>query len=201
MRDIERAASEQDRLDAIAWAKDVLADPRALILDSETTGLEPPVDFVEIAIVDMAGTTLFQSLLSPHCEITPQAQAIHGHSEKDLEAMPSFDALHRMLHHILTPRRVIVYNARYDRMVYREACDYYLFYDNLPRWECAMKNYAAFVGETSSRGGYRFQRLPGGDHSAVGDCLATLAVIREIAAGEPPRGSETPLPIIAGDGS
>jgi DNA polymerase-3 subunit epsilon len=50
-----------------------------------------------------------------------------------------------------------------------------------------MRRYAAYVGEPSKRGGYRSQKLTGGDHSALGDALATLRLIEEMAAG---RGGE-----------
>jgi DNA polymerase III subunit epsilon len=47
-----------------------------------------------------------------------------------------------------------------------------------------MRRYAAYVGEPSKRGGgYRSQKLTGGDHSALGDALATLRLIEEMAAG------------------
>ncbi len=48
-----------------------------------------------------------------------------------------------------------------------------------------MRRYAAYVGEPSKRGGgyYRNQKLPGGDHSALGDALATLRLIEEMARG------------------
>ncbi len=46
-----------------------------------------------------------------------------------------------------------------------------------------MRHYAAYVGEPSKRGGYCSQKLPGGDHSALGDALATLRLIEEMAAG------------------
>jgi DNA polymerase-3 subunit epsilon len=52
----------------------------------------------------------------------------------------------------------------------------------LPAWECAMRRYAAYVGEPSKRGGTRSQKLPGGNHSALGDALATLRLIEEMAA-------------------
>ena len=47
-----------------------------------------------------------------------------------------------------------------------------------------MRRYAAYVGEPSKRGGYRNQKLVGGDHSALGDTLATLRLIQEMARGE-----------------
>jgi DNA polymerase-3 subunit epsilon len=43
--------------------------------------------------------------------------------------------------------------------------------------------YAQFVGDWNEyHGNYKWQRLPGGDHSALGDCRATLAVLKEMAA-------------------
>ena len=47
-----------------------------------------------------------------------------------------------------------------------------------------MRQYAKFFGEHSKRGrSYRNQKLTGGDHSALGDTLATLRLIEEMAAG------------------
>ena len=47
-----------------------------------------------------------------------------------------------------------------------------------------MRQFATFVGEPSKRGkGNRQQTLPGGDHTALGDALATLRLIEGTAAG------------------
>jgi len=47
-----------------------------------------------------------------------------------------------------------------------------------------MRQFARFVGEPSKRvGGYRPQKLPGGDHTALGDVLATLRLIKVMAVG------------------
>jgi DNA polymerase-3 subunit epsilon len=43
--------------------------------------------------------------------------------------------------------------------------------------------YSQFVGEPGKRGGYKYQKLPGGDHSALGDCRATLKVLKDMARG------------------
>ena len=55
------------------------------------------------------------------------------------------------------------------------------------RWCCTMDLYAADVGEPGPKdfggvGDYRFQPLPGGDHTALGDARATLALLRAMAA-------------------
>jgi hypothetical protein len=80
-------------------------------------------------------------------------------------------------------KKIIVYNASYDRRVWDAAVRSLgtrgALTGDLPAWECAMRHYAAYVGEPSKRGGYRPQKLPGGDHNA----LATLRVIEEMATG------------------
>jgi DNA polymerase-3 subunit epsilon len=46
-----------------------------------------------------------------------------------------------------------------------------------------MQWYSQWVGEWNDyHQDYKWQRLPGGDHSALGDCKATLEVIRRMAA-------------------
>jgi hypothetical protein len=47
-----------------------------------------------------------------------------------------------------------------------------------------MRQFARFVGEPAKRGrGYRPRKLPGGDHTALGDALATLHLTKGMAAG------------------
>ena len=159
-----------------------------VIFDSETTGLSSPVDFVQIAVVDPVGETLFASLLKPSCCIEPRARAVHGYSAKSLSDAPHFSKVYPNLLEVLYKRRVIVFNASYDRRVWDTAVRHLgargALAGELPRWECAMRQYAKFVGEPAKRGGgYRLQKLPGGDHTALGDALATLHLIKGMAAG------------------
>src|SRR5919107_1653704 len=88
-----------------------------VIFDSETTGLSSPVDFVEIAVVGSTGETLFDSLLKPSCRIEPRARAVHGHSAKSLSGAPRFLEVYPDLLEVLCRRRVVVFNASYDRRV------------------------------------------------------------------------------------
>jgi hypothetical protein len=49
-------------------------------------------------------------------------------------------------------------------------------------WKDVMAEYAKYVGEWNDKyGDYKWQRLPGATHGAVGDCLATLKVLRTMA--------------------
>lgn len=50
-------------------------------------------------------------------------------------------------------------------------------------YNCAMLAYSDYIGDWNDyHGNNRWQKLPGGDHSALGDCRATLAVLKQIAA-------------------
>jgi DNA polymerase III subunit epsilon len=180
--------SNPDRVAAVEWARDLLVSREFVIFDSETTGLSSPVDFVEIAVVGPRGETLVDSLLKPSCRIEPGARAVHGHSAKSLSGAPRFLEVYPDLLEVLYGKRVIVFNASYDRRVWdtvvRNLGARGALAGGLPRWECAMRQYARFVGELAKRGrGYRPQKLPGGDHTALGDALATLRLIEGMAAG------------------
>ncbi|MDQ3942776.1 MAG: 3'-5' exonuclease [Actinomycetota bacterium] len=184
----DRPGSTRDRVAAAQWARELLARKDFVVFDSETTGLSSPVDFVGIAVVSPKGETLFDSLLKPSCRIEPSARVIHGHSAKSLSGAPRFFEVYADLLEVLYQRRVIVFNASYDRRVWDEAIRHLgareALAGVLPRWECAMRQYARFVGERSKRGkGYRPQKLPGGDHTALGDALATLRLIERMAEG------------------
>jgi DNA polymerase-3 subunit epsilon len=176
-----------DRASSVAWARSLLQSREFCVLDSETTGLKPPVEFVEIAIVDAGAKTLFEGTVRPVCRIDPGATRIHGHTTRSLAGSPPFWEVYPDLLEALWGRKVIVYNASYNRRAWDTAVRSLgargALVGELPAWECAMRYYAAYVGESSKRGGYRNQKLPGGDHSALGDALATLRLIEEMAAG------------------
>ena len=185
---IDDHLSNPDRLAAHEWARYLMVSRDFVIFDSETTGLSSPVDFVAIAVVGPTGETLFDTLLKPSCRIEPSATAVHGHTAKSLSGAPRFFEVYPDLLEVLYRRRVIVFNASYDRRVWDTAVRSLgargALAGGIPRWECAMRQYARFVGEPSKRGrGYRPQKLPGGDHTALGDALATLRLIEGMALG------------------
>jgi DNA polymerase-3 subunit epsilon len=176
-----------DRDGSVAWARSLLDSGGFCVLDSETTGLAPPVQFVEVAIVGAGSKTFLEGTVRPGCRVEPGATRIHGHTARRLATSPPFSQVYPNLLEALWGRRVVVYNAPYDRRVWdaevRSLGARGSLAGELPPWECAMRRYAAYVGEPSKRGGYRSQKLTGGDHSALGDALATLRLIQEMARG------------------
>jgi DNA polymerase III subunit epsilon len=158
-----------------------------VVLDSETTGLGNPIDFVEIGVVSSRGESLFASLIEPSCHVDPRASRVHGHTAESLAGQRRFFEVYPDLLDVLWEKRVVVYNASYDRRVWDAAVRGLgaraALAGELAPWECAMRAFAAYVGERSKRGGYKSQKLSGGDHTAIGDARATLSLIERMAEG------------------
>jgi DNA polymerase-3 subunit epsilon len=173
-----------DRERAAEWARDLLERSDWVILDTETTGTSPYDEIVQIAIVASDGRVLFDSLVKPTRSIPPDATAIHGITDADVRDAPSFPAVYGRVHEIISGKRVIIYNAQFDlRLIHQTMARHKLLSYGLDsdQAECAMLVYSAWVGERWSDGGYKWQKLQNADHSAAGDCLATLALIKKMA--------------------
>jgi len=175
------------REDAVRWARSLLSDRDFVVLDSETTGLGNPIDFVEVGVLSSRGEPLFDSLVKPSCRVEPGASRVHGHTTQSLSGERCFVEVYPDLLEVLWAKRVIVYNASYDRRVWDAAVGRLGARAALARelapWECAMRAFAAYVGERSKRGGYKNQKLVGADHTALGDAHATLRLIELMAEG------------------
>jgi DNA polymerase-3 subunit epsilon len=175
------------REDTVRWARSLLLKGDFVVLDSETTGLGNPIDFVEVGVLSARGEPLFDSLIKPSCRVEPGASRVHGHTTQSLSGERCFVEVYPDLLDVMWAKRVIVYNASYDRRVWDAAVGRLgaraALAGELAPWECAMRAFAAYVGERSKRGGYKNQKLAGGDHTALGDARATLRLIERMAEG------------------
>lgn len=176
----------EDHKEAAEWARQMLASD-ALILDTETSGLDSTAEVVQIAIIDMQGRVILNALVQPIGDIPKAASAIHGITADAVQRAPMWGELWPVVRSILAEQTVIIYNADYDCRLLAQSCALagYLFDYSMSTFKCAMHPYSAWVGDWNDyRGNYRWQRLPGGDHSALGDCWATLKVLQAMATQE-----------------
>jgi DNA polymerase-3 subunit epsilon len=186
----------RQRSEAIAIAKDLLNED-IVILDTETTGLND-AQIVELAIIDGEGKTLLNTRLKPqdpekvHEVVNGMcAFDIHGIAANDLLHCPTFADIWPKLESTIENRTIVVYNYGYDIPIIR---DEMMRYGIITDWHderadfngiCAMKLYARYVGQWSDyHHSFRWQRLEGGDHSALGDCIATLDILKRMATTE-----------------
>jgi DNA polymerase-3 subunit epsilon len=173
---------ESCRIHAIKKAKEIVSNPDGwVILDSETTGLYQ-CEAVELAVIDGNKKKLLNSRIKPNQPIEKQAIAIHKISNKDVESAPKFEELYPILKKIVNEKTVLIYNAAFDTRVLDYACEL----ANLPLLEfkyiCVMHLYAEYYGSWHSyHQSFTWQKLPGGNHSALGDCLAVHALLEAMS--------------------
>lgn len=209
--DAAATARNREVEEVTSWAREVLADPMAVVLDTETTGLGNAF-MVEIAVLDMSGAVLLSTRVNPGIPIPEEAAGIHGITGADVADAPSFADLWPQLKSLLEQRKVVIYNADFDtRILLVEADRYFMRAAPVPRgqlaipdrpgwrhwhpeaasWkrslqaECAMEQYAVWAGQWSDYwGGYRWQSLDGG-HSARADCRATIELLHRMTSPQP----------------
>jgi DNA polymerase-3 subunit epsilon len=179
-----------DREKATFWARSLLDRGDWVILDTETTGISAGDEIVQIAVLSSQEEVLLNTLVRPTQPIPPQATAIHGITDVEVADAPPFPEVFERLQEITKGKTVVIYNAQFDLRLIRQTLSRHGAFScglDDDQAECAMLQYAAWFGEVWSDGGYKWQKLRGGDHTALGDCRATLALIRTMASVAPPR--------------
>jgi DNA polymerase-3 subunit epsilon len=93
---------------------------RQIVLDTETTGLEPELDhrIIEIGCVELmnrrpTGRT-FHKYLNPERDIDEGALSVHGISRADLEGKPRFVDIVDELRAFISGAELVIHNAAFD---------------------------------------------------------------------------------------
>lgn len=109
------AMLRDDRAAAASWARRVLDGPACVVLDTETTGLHDGARIVEIAVLGVDGSVLFDSLVNPGVPIPAEATAVHGITDTMVSTAPTFSDLLVPLTGALLNRKVVVFNRAFDK--------------------------------------------------------------------------------------
>lgn len=179
---------------AIAWSRQVVANPRTAYLDTETTGLGDDAEIVDIALVTGDGRVLLDTLVKPVRPIPPEASAVHGITNEmiALDSIPTWDVLYPIIAPLLGNHRVVIYNAQYDLKIIDQCCRAAGFETMQPAIaDCAMLEYSAFDGTAGKYGSLKWHKLdaaaarfgidPGG-HRALADAEVCRQVVLAMAA-------------------
>jgi DNA polymerase-3 subunit epsilon len=187
--------SLSSRSQAIQIAKDLLLN-QPVNLDTETTGLGPTDEIVEIAIVDHDGEVIFEYLVKPKFPIPQDAIAIHGINNHMVSSAKSFPLIWPLIRSKVIAKSIGIYNASFDLRMMRQSFSNH----NVP-WKEKLNTfdilelYARFYGEWDSRrGSYRFQSLANAGqqcgislkntHRAKDDALLTREILHHMAKAD-----------------
>ena len=93
---------------------------REIILDTETTGLDPKMGhrLVEIGAVELINHTPtgvnYQTYINPERDVDPGAQEIHGLTNEFLKQHPTFDDISAEFIDFLSNSTLVIHNAPFD---------------------------------------------------------------------------------------
>lgn len=140
------------RADAVGWAKQIIQSGNNVVyLDTETTGSDPIHDEpVSIAIIDHTGQRLLNRRIKPTVPIHPEAEAVHGISDKMVENSPSFADIIDDLNRVLRGKLVVIYNQAFDENIMLKTAERQGVTLDWHRASCAQTAFARFFGHYSA---------------------------------------------------
>ena len=182
-----------DRRLAIQIARQHL-ESNPVFLDTETTGIGPNAEVIEIALIDSQGQLVLESLVKPHGRIESDACRVHGISQEMVQSAPSWLEVWPQAEVVILDHPVGVYNSEFDLRLMKQTHKRNILDWHIPmeRFFCIMKLYAQFEGVWDNRRrSYRWHsleqagrqcRIPlSNTHHAQDDALLARAVLVHMA--------------------
>ncbi|WP_331738707.1 3'-5' exonuclease [Embleya sp. NBC_00896] len=160
------------------WAQEMLRPGRAIVVDTETTGLHSSARIVEIAVLDASsGAPLLNTLVDPQTPIPRAASRVHGITDAMVAGAPTWDRVLPRLLELAQTRTTLAYNEEFDRRMigqHSRASGLNPGHLRWPEsWGCLMKRRTVWMGTTS-------WLALGGDHRALGDATAASKLLRRL---------------------
>ncbi|TXG87284.1 MAG: 3'-5' exonuclease [Thermomicrobiales bacterium] len=194
---VSTASHRRARAEVSAWARRRISDPATIFLDTETTGLGAGAEIIDLAVVDVAGNVLIDTLIAPMAPIPPETTRVHGLVDADVAGSPSWIEVYPAFSELIHARPIVVYNAAFDRRMIAGCCAFAGFPEKEQEWHCAMLHYARFAGARSENRHSRFRyhklsdalasfNLPAGSHRALSDAMACRALVIALANFDDP---------------
>lgn len=147
-----------ERPAVLRWAQQIVRR-RPLIFASKTLNIAGSDEIIELAIVDIYGQLVFNSLIKPGQPITTTEGDLQNIPTGMLAQAPSFPDVWPQIYPLLIQNELIIYNAAfYLRSLRQEAARYQLALPAIVS-HCMMAKYALYAGEKVSDREYKIHDL------------------------------------------
>jgi len=154
-------SSAQARREAAHLAR-LRLQSNPLYLDTETTGLGPQDEIIEVCLLESDGSVFFESLVRPTAPIPMDAVRVHGITDAMVAQAPRWPEVWAELKPRLAGRVVAVYNAEFDLRLLQQSLTRHAQAEVIDpsSFFCLMLLYAQFRAEwDASRRSYRWHSL------------------------------------------
>jgi len=175
----------------------------SVIIDTETTGLRTDDEIIEIAIINMRGEVLLNTLVKPTKSIPGEVTAINNITNEMVTGAPSWAEVYPQVMEIIAECSWMAWNSRFDARLITQTClitGVYNGYSPAQVIEAykavhdsqidAKRTYSQWYGELDAkRLNFTRQSLSkavaqqnvqvnGAAHRALADCLMVLGVLK-----------------------
>lgn len=163
-----------------------LNDDKYVILDTETTGLYRHDEVIELAVLDMKGNTLYESVFNPSQTIPVEATRVHGIDDEMVKDAPKFVEEWGVIWDIIKDKTVLIYNAKFDiNMIYQTLEINKVTFGKGFKTYCVMEFYKDFIDSrrwvSLSNACSEMNISIKQNHRAISDCEMVLELIKAIA--------------------
>lgn len=178
--------------DLYKLAAQKMIDENFVIFDTETTGVGPNDEIVELGIIDCRGTVLYDGMFWPQQKMNPAASKVSGITDEMLIGEPLFEKEFQRIVSLMDRAGVVAFNEEFDeRMFYQTARRYGLDTSVLDKIfqkaYCAEQLYDRYIGYDKTKLELACQ-LEGIEmvqtHRATDDCVMTLELLKRVADRE-----------------
>lgn len=153
------------------------------MIDTETTGLGPGREVIEVAVVEPSGHLAFSSTIRPHGPPEPGAVRVHGLDGQALAAAPRFPSVLPSLLEHLEGNTLLAYNAPFDRVSLQLTARRNGLELPTLSWDCILQRYAELRGfRTSLRTACELEGIsvPTGPHRAGADARLAWRLLQAL---------------------
>lgn len=153
-----QAINAVERPAVLRWAQQIVRR-RPLILASKTMNIAGIDEIIELAIVDIYGQVIFNSLIKPGQPITARDGDQQGIATNLLAQAPTFPDVWPQIYPLLIHNELIIYNAAFYLRSLRQAATRYQLALPAIVSHCMMSKYALYAGEKVSEHEYKLYDL------------------------------------------
>ena len=160
---------------------------RALIIDTETIGAGPTIEIIEIALGDMNGQIIYETLVQPTFNALPPPSKHHRFVKAELLSAPHWTDIWPTLSSLIENRLLVAYNAAFDRRALAATCSRYHHTTRERGWRCAMQLVKKMTGTKKSltlQDACAHFNLTGGNHRAARDVQATYELLKALSSSQ-----------------
>jgi DNA polymerase III epsilon subunit-like protein len=164
---------------------------RALVIDTETIGAGPTIEVIEIAIGDITGNVIYESLVRPVFNRLPPPSKHARFERVAFGDAPYWADIWPKIATLINRKLLIAYNASFDRRALAAMLSRHAQASTENGWRCAMQLVKQTVGVKRSltlSEACAFFGVEGGNHRAATDVQATCRLLRALLV----TGAKTP---------